>query len=339
MRIGVTFDLRTDYLAQGLGEEETAEFDSEVTIAGICQALTDLGHAPVRIGNIHRLIARLSAGERFDCVFNICEGLRGVAREAQVPALLDAYQIPYVFSDALTLALALDKAMTKRVVRDAGIPTPDFAVIESEDDVGVVQLEFPLFAKPLAEGSGKGVGASSLVKDRAALSDVVRDLVARFHQPVMVESFLSGREFTVGITGTGAEAQALGVMEVIFTDNADAHGYGYENKEHFERKMHYRLVDDVEAQTATDVALGAWRVLRCRDGGRVDIRSDGQGRPHFLEVNPLAGLNPERSDLVFLTRFAGIGYNDLIARIMDSFLRRHPELAAPAEAERRSAAE
>jgi D-alanine-D-alanine ligase len=339
MRIGVTFDLRTDYLAQGLGEEETAEFDSEVTIAAICDALAALGYAPVRIGNIHQLIVRLAAGERFDCVFNICEGLRGVAREAQVPALLDAYQIPTVFSDALTLALCLDKAMAKRVVRDAGVPTPDFAVIETDADVDTIKFDYPLFAKPMAEGSGKGVGASSRVEGRAALGGVVRDLIARFRQPVLVESFLPGREFTVGITGTGADAKPLGVLEVVFTDNADAHGYGYENKEHFESKMLYRLVDDGEARAAAAVALAAWRVLRCRDGGRVDIRSDGQGRPHFLEVNPLAGLNPERSDLVFLTRFAGMAYRELIACIMESFLKRHPELTATAKVRQLSAAE
>lgn len=334
MRIGVTYDLRADYLAQGWGEEETAEFDSEVTIAGICQALAELGFVPVRIGNIHQLIARLAAGERFDGIFNFCEGLSGVAREAQVPALLDAYNIPYVFSDALTLALALDKGMAKRVVRDAGVATPDFAVIETEWDLGSIQLPYPLFAKPVAEGSGKGVGVTSRVTDHSELASTVRDLIVRFRQPVLVETFLPGREFTVGITGTGAEAQSLGVMEVIFTENAHQHGYGYENKEHFEDKMLYRLVDDPEAQAASDVALAAWRVLRCRDGGRVDIRSDAEGRPHFLEVNPLAGLNPERSDLVYLTRFAGISYRDLIGRIMDSFLTRHPEVAAAAKVKR-----
>jgi D-alanine-D-alanine ligase len=131
MRVGVTYDLRADYLAQGLGAEETAEFDCEITIAAICTALGDLGHLPVRVGNIRQLAGRLVEGERFDCVFNICEGLKGVAREAQVPALLEAYDIPCVFSDPLTMALCLDKAMAKRIVRDAGVPTPDFAVVES----------------------------------------------------------------------------------------------------------------------------------------------------------------------------------------------------------------
>jgi D-alanine-D-alanine ligase len=327
MRFGVTYDLRTDYLAQGFGEEETAEFDSEITIAAICGALEALGHEPVRIGSVQRLAEHLVAGERWDAVFNICEGLRGVSREAQVPALLEAYDIPYVFSDPLTLSLALDKGMAKRVVRSAGVPTPDFAVIDGAEDAGGIDLPFPLFLKPVAEGSGKGVDAKSRVSDRASLKRVSHDLLARFHQPVLVETFLPGREFTVGITGTGHEASALGVMEVIWTDKAAAHGYGYENKEHFEEKMIYRLAEDRAAKDAAEVALAAWHALRCRDGGRVDIRFGDDGKAYFLEVNPLAGLNPERSDLVFITRFKGLSYRDLIGRIIESFVRRHPDLA------------
>src|SRR3569833_1288059 len=132
MRVGVTYDLRSDYRAMGYGEEETAEFDAEETIAANCEALTALGHRPERIGGIKPLAAKLVAGERWDAVFNICEGLKGVSREAQVPALLEAYDIPYVFSDPLTLALCLDKAMTKRVLRDAGVPAADFALLETE---------------------------------------------------------------------------------------------------------------------------------------------------------------------------------------------------------------
>ena len=124
MRIGVTYDLRADYLALGMTEEETAEFDAEITIASICRALAGLGHQPVRIGNVSALTARLAEGDRWDAVFNICEGVNGYAREAQVPCLLDAYAIPYFFSDALTLAVALDKGWTKRILRDAGVPTP-----------------------------------------------------------------------------------------------------------------------------------------------------------------------------------------------------------------------
>ena len=327
MRIGVTYDLRSDYLALGMSEEDSAEFDSEVTIASICQALAGLGHEPVRIGHIRALTQKLVAGERWDAVFNICEGLKGYAREAQVPALLEAYGIPVVFSDPLTLALTLDKAWTKRIVHAAGVATADFAVIETPDGISSVTLPFPLFLKPIAEGSGKGVNERSRVGTPEQLTTVAAELLARFGQPVLVETYLSGREFTVGITGTGADAAVLGVMEIRPTAKGTQAGYGYENKEHWEDRVTLHLVDEPEAQAAADVALAAWRALRCRDGGRVDVRSDGQGQPHFIEVNPLAGLNPTHSDLCFIAGFKGLSYQDLIGLIVASFLKRHPELA------------
>ncbi|HEY0281829.1 MAG TPA: hypothetical protein VGC27_04300 [Rhizomicrobium sp.] len=330
MRIGVTYDLRADYLALGFSLEETAEFDSEITIAAICEALEGLGHEPVRIGGVRKLAERLVAGERWDAVFNFCEGLKGVAREAQAPALLDAYDIPYVFSDPLTLALALDKSMAKRVVRDAGVPTAPFAVIERLEDAAKVALPFPLFLKPAAEGSGKGVGARSKVADAASLRAVAADLLARFAQPVLVETFLSGREFTVGITGTGEEAEILGVSEIVPKAKFVGAGYGFENKEAgWEEKVEIVCARGPEAEAAGKVALGAWRALRCRDGGRIDIRCDDKGAPHFIEVNPLAGLRPKHSDLCQIATDAGLSYQDLIGLIMASFLKRHPELAQP----------
>jgi D-alanine-D-alanine ligase len=262
-------------------------------------------------------------------VFNFCEGLKGVAREAQVPALLEAYDIPYVFSDPLTLALALDKSMAKRVVRDAGVPTAAFAVIERIEDAAKVALPFPLFLKPVAEGSGKGVGARSKVADAASLRAVAADLLARFAQPVLVETFLSGREFTVGIIGTGEEAEVLGVSEIVPKEKFVGAGYGFENKETgWEEKVEVRPARGPEAEAAGKVALGAWRALRCRDGGRIDIRCDANGAPHFIEVNPLAGLRPEHSDLCLIATDAGLGYRDLIGLIMAAFFKRHPQLKA-----------
>jgi D-alanine-D-alanine ligase len=326
MRIGVTYDLRADYLAQGYGEEETAEFDAEETVIAICEALKGLGYAPERIGGIKPLAERLVAGERWDAIFNICEGLKGVSREAQVPALLEAYDIPYVFSDPLTLALCLDKAMTKRVLRDAGVPTADFAVIETEADIAKVALEFPLFLKPVSEGSGKGVDARSRVSNRPELDSVARDLLARFRQPVLVEEFLPGREFTVGIAGTGLGAQVLGVIEIVPTEKYVGQAYGYQNKSDWEGKLDIVPVDDEEARAAAEVALAAWRVLRCRDGGRADIRLHKDGKPRFIEVNPLAGIRPGYSDLCFIADFQKIPYQELIGKFLQSFLARYPHL-------------
>lgn len=326
MRIGITYDLRADYLALGMTEEETAEFDAEITVTSICRALSGLGHQVVRIGNIAALTERLVAGDRWEAVFNICEGLNGYAREAQVPCLLDAYGIPYFFSDALTLAVSLDKGWTKRILRDAGVPTAPFAVIERAADLDTVDLPVPLFVKPVAEGSGKGINARSRVNHRDELKRVALDVMDRFRQPVLIESYLPGREFTVGIVGTGDLARVLGVMEIIPTNDAAGVDYGYENKQHWEQNIEYRLVEDAPAVAAGDVALNAWRALRCRDGGRIDIRNDAGGRPQFIEVNPLAGLNPEHSDLCFVAEFKGYSYQQLIGLIVDSFLRRNPAL-------------
>ena len=318
MRIALTYDLRDDYLAAGHSEEEAAEFDRPETIDGIAQALAALRHSPVRVGNLAALAARLLAGERWDLVFNIAEGLYGLARESQVPALLDAWRIPYTFSDPLVLALSLHKGMTKRVVRDAGVPTPDCRLVEEEADLDVVDLPFPLFCKPVAEGSSTGVTPASRVAGPDALRAVCRDLLARFRQPVLVEEYLPGRELTVGILGTGRNAVVLGVLEVLLRSGAESGIYSFHNKEHYEALVDYRVADDADARAAGEVALAAWRVLGGRDAGRVDLRFDARGRPCFLEVNPLAGLHPVRSDLAIIARRVGLGYQGLIGRIVQS---------------------
>lgn len=322
MKIGITYDLRDDYLTAGYSPEETAEFDRADTIEAIEQALCGLGYRTDRIGNIKSLTKRLAAGNRWDMVFNIAEGFQGFGREAQVPALLDAYNIPYTLSDPLVLSLALHKGMTKHVLRSLGIPTADFAIVEREDDVTAIGLPFPLFAKPAAEGSGKGIAAASKVTTREELNDVCRKLLAAYRQPVLVENFLPGREFTVGIVGTGREAAAIGVLEVRLKDLAAGDIYSYFNKENYEELVEYRLVNDDTEEEARDNALAAWRGLGCRDAGRVDLRADALGRPIVMEVNPLAGLHPRHSDLPILCRLAGITYEELIGMIMRSALRR-----------------
>jgi D-alanine-D-alanine ligase len=328
MRIGIAYDLRDDYRAMGMSEEETAEFDAIETIDAIDDVLSDMGYEVCRIGNVQALLAKLAAGERWEAVFNFCEGVRGSAREAQVPCILDVYGIPYVFSDALTLAVTLEKSTAKRIVRDHGIPTADFALIETPADIAKVNLPFPIFLKPVAEGSGKGVGARSKVTDKKSLSSVARDLLDRFQQPVLAETFLSGREFTVAILGTGDDARVLGATELHPKAGWIGDGYGFQNKDTGweERVEIVRASHLPEAKAAGAVALAAWRALRCRDGGRVDIRCDAHGKPHFIEVNPIAGLRPNHSDMCFIADYEGLSYAQLLGRIMESFLKRHPQL-------------
>lgn len=320
MRVGFTYDLRDDYLREGYSEEETAEFDAAITVEAIDSALTALGHSVDRVGGIRSLTKRLASGDRWDLVFNYAEGMFGFAREAQVPALLDAFQIPYTFSDGLVFALTLHKGMAKHVVRDLGIPTPDFTVVSRESDVEHVTLPFPVFVKPVAGGSSVGVSASSFASDPRSLASTCRDLIARYRQPALVEVFLPGRELTVGIVGTGPRARVLGVMEVLFTPDAEDHGYSYANKKLV--KARYEIADDAVAREAAAVALRAWNGLGCRDGGRVDCRCDRDGRPQFLEVNPLAGLHPILSDIVILADLVGVSYGQLIESIVASACER-----------------
>ncbi|MEW5912279.1 MAG: D-alanine--D-alanine ligase [Thermodesulfobacteriota bacterium] len=328
MRVGLTYDLRQEYLELGYSEEEVAEFDSPRTVEAIEQAVAVAGHQTQRIGRLASLVERLAKGERWDLVFNIAEGLRGFGREAQVPALLDYYAVPYTFSDPLVLSLTLHKAMAKRVVRDLGLPTPDFAVVSAPAEAAKVRLPYPLFAKPVAEGSGRGVGAASRVEGPEQLSSVCAAMLARYQQPVLVETYLPGREFTVGLIGSGASARVLGTMEVILKEQAEAGAYGYINKEHYDKLVRYRRVKGAEAQAAGELALAVWQGLGCLDAGRVDLRCDAAGRPQFLEVNPLAGLHPERSDLPILCGLIGMEYNQLIGCILDSAWQRARGAAA-----------
>lgn len=321
MLIGLTYDLRAEYLAAGYGEEETAEFDRPDTIDAIDAALRTLGHATQRIGTARQLVARLAAGDRWDLVFNVAEGLHGLGRESQVPCILDVFDVPYTFSDPLVTALCLHKGLTKLAVRAAGVPTPDFALVHRAEEAERVDLPYPVFAKPVAEGTGKGVSPASRAESPEALREVCTSLLARFEEPVLVETYLPGREFTVGLVGSGEGARALGTLEIVLRPHAEAEVYSYANKENSEELVDYVLVrpeDDEAVREAEAIALTAWRALGCRDAGRLDLRCDGRGRPQFIEVNPLAGLHPTHSDLPMLCTALGIAYETLIGWIVES---------------------
>jgi D-alanine-D-alanine ligase len=317
LRIGFTYDLKADYLAIGFSEHAVAEFDSDVTIDAVAGALESLGHQVVRIGHVKALAARLVAGERWDLVFNIAEGVAGFGRESQVPALLDAYEIPYTFSDPLVCALTLHKGMAKQVARGCGVPTPDFAVVTTAAEAAAVDLPLPLFVKPVAEGTSKGVTSKSLVSTRAALVEVCTELLAEYREPVLIERFLSGREFTVGVLGTGDDARALATLEVVLREGADTGVYSYRNKAQWRELVEYRLLETAALRREVeDVALATWRCLGCRDAGRVDVRLDAAGKAQLLEVNPLAGLTPGHSDLPIMAELKGVEYKALIAEIL-----------------------
>ena len=317
---GITFDLKDEYLRLGWSVEDASEFDAEETVAAIESALTSFGWKVERIGHVRNLVGALAAGRRWDVVFNFAEGVRGFGREAQVPALLDAYDIPYTGSDPLVMALTLHKGMTKRVVRDLGVPTADFAVVETAAEIDAVDLPFPLFVKPVAEGSSKGVDATSRVTTRDELRAACEARVRRFRQPALVETFLPGREMTVGIVGTGARAEVVGVMEAVFAVEQDV--YSYTAKQDFSDRVSYRLVEGALGAEAGRLALAAWRGLGCRDVGRMDFRCDAAGRPQFVEVNPLPGMRPGFSELCLLLDLAGVPYLTFLERVMASAAER-----------------
>jgi len=325
MHIGMTYDLRDTYLAEGYSEAQTAEFDRAETIDALDGALRELGHETDRVGHARRLVERLAVGDRWEMVFNIAEGLRGFGREAQVPAILEAYDIPYTFSDPLASSLTLHKALTKRVLRDCGIPTTPFAEVCALDDVDRVDLPFPIFVKPVAEGTSKGIDGASRADHPDQLRSACRRVLKEFAQPALVEPFLPGREFTVGVTGTADEACAVGTLEIELVDGAEQHACTYVNKEQCEELCRYVLAPPSVGREAESIALAAWRALGCRDGGRIDFRADAQGRLFVLEVNPLPGLHPTHSDLPMLCTAVGMSYVDLIDRIVTSARRRTTE--------------
>jgi D-alanine-D-alanine ligase len=220
------------------------------------------------------------------------------------------------------MVVTLHKGLAKSVVREYGVPTADYYVVERVEDLVRVDLPFPLFIKPVGGGTGMGINAHSIVHDTNSLQQGVERLLSLHQQPVLVESFLSGREFTVGIVGTGVHSRVVGMMEIIVDTKSDHGIYSYASKQQYLECTTYHRVKESDAAQCAEVALGAWRALGCRDGGRVDLKMDDGGKVNFLEVNPMAGLHPVDSDLPILSRMEGIDYDHLIGMIMNSAISR-----------------
>jgi len=322
MKIGLTYDLRSDYLSQGYSLEETAEFDKESTIEGIEQAIANAGFKTERIGHVQSLMKALLENKKWDLVFNIAEGLYGEGRESLVPALLDAYKIPYVFSGPVTLGIALNKAFAKQIVRDSRVNTPAFHVVSQLSDIADIRLEYPLFAKPISEGTGKGIDSASVINSKKELEIVCANLLKKFNQAVLVEEFLPGREFTVGVLGSGQKAYVPGAMEIIYKQKTE-NFYSYNNKENYVGRVEYVAVKGDLFEECKEVSLNSWRALHCLDGGRVDVKIDRNGKISFIEVNPLAGLNPVISDLPILCGLNNISYQEIIDAILKSAIKRN----------------
>jgi len=320
MKVGLTYDLRSWYIDRGYSMDETAEFDKQETVDALAQAIELIGYQTELIGNAFQLIEALAAGHKWDLVFNIAEGLYGDGRESVVPAILDQYRIPYVFSGPVIMGVSLNKHLAKLVVESAGVPVSPGMLLHKTTDIDKCHLEYPLFVKPVSEGTGKGITAKSLVKSREELKNMVEWILSEFHQPALVEEYLPGREFTVGVIGYGDEAVAIGGMEVTCADNLP---YSVEVKENYQNYCSYKPLDADIVGECKSVALGAWKALDAVDAGRVDLKIDRDGRICFIEANPLAGLNPVHSDLPILARMYGIEYQALIEMIMVAAIKRN----------------
>ncbi|MEV5238018.1 hypothetical protein AB0K89_02625 [Streptomyces cinnamoneus] len=327
MVVGLTYNLRGESMeAFGAGparKGDDAEFDEPETVRTIAAALEGLGHRCVPIGALPQLMQRLLRGERWDMVFNLAEGHHGFGREAQVPALLEEWRIPFTFSDPLCLCLCLHKPTAQLLLRQAGVPTAPFTVVRRPGDVDGVGLSFPLFVKPVAEGTSKGVGPDSRVTDARQLRRTCTELLERHGQPVLVERYLPGPEYTVGVLGTGAAARAIGVSQHLFDEDGPPVLTGWGKANAGSTPLRTRLLNgDGPARDMAGLAVRAWRELGCRDAGRVDLRCDEGGTPHVLDVNPLPGLCPAYSFLPLQWEGAGRPYHELIAHIVASAAER-----------------
>ena len=327
--IGIAFETKPDIqLAPGAPTDILEEYDGRETIDALAGTLRSLGHDVRMLGGGRAFVEAVFANPP-GLVFNNAEGCGSRSREAHVPAVCEMLGIPFTHSDPLTMALTLDKALAKRVVASAGIRTASFRRVDAPADLEEIDLPFPLFVKPAAEGSSMGVRNTSRVADRAGLEREVLRCLRDYRQPALIEAYLPGSEVTVGIVGSGARTRAIGSMEIAPAKLGVADFiYGLESKREYQEHVRYyappRHLSPAEQADATATALAAYRALGCRDIARVDLRFDAEGRANFLEVNALPGLNPVTGDIIVMTGLLGIDYAALIATIVEEAAWRYP---------------
>lgn len=310
-----------------------AEWDTPQTIEAVRTALAEIHNVTLIEAN-EQVFHQLSA-TRPDIVFNIAEGLHGVSREAQIPAILELLQIPYTGSDPLTLAMCLDKARTKEILTYYGIKTPHFSIISTISELAGGSVEFPSIVKPLHEGSSKGIYNSSVVRNWDDMFREVRSVIETYQQPALVEEYLEGREFTVALLGNGENVHVLPIVEIKF--DTLPHGvnpiYSYEAKWIWDQAQSPLDIFDCPAKIPValhheieSMCRKAFTILRCRDWCRIDVRLDAAGMPHILELNPLPGILPKPEDnscFPKAARAAGMTYNQLIQTVLHLAAQRH----------------
>ncbi|MBS3763401.1 MAG: hypothetical protein KGZ25_08885 [Planctomycetes bacterium] len=312
MKIVLTCDAPASSEVKGhLPEDIGAEHDAKSTIRALTDALADNGHE-VDVLRLTRDFPREIQQLDPDLVFNIAEGIRGRTREAIVPSWLDHLAIPYTGSDGLTLSLTLDKARAKEIVRGRGVRTPNFRRVSRLDQLSNSQLEFPLFVKPVGEGSSMGIRFSSRVNDPEELENQVTWVLEEYDQPCLVEEFAPGPEYCVGFLGNG-NPKTLPIIEV----KCEGSFYSYEHKNQHKKKLICPAdISPNLTRRLIRMARRSFCAFDCRDLARVDLKIDAEGHPTFLEINPLPGLNPDFSIYPHQAEAGGIRYNTLIGQIV-----------------------
>ncbi|MBN1206217.1 MAG: ATP-grasp domain-containing protein [Myxococcaceae bacterium] len=331
LRVGFTYNVKRVKPTVDASEDREAEYDSPATLQAIREAIASWGHEVIDLEATPELPSVL-ASTPLDIVFNIAEGFKGRNRESQVPAMLELLDIPYTGSDPATLSIALDKALAKKIVRQAGIHTPTFQImLTGKERLNKEFTTFPLIVKPVAEGSSKGVVSKSVCHTEAELRDVVKELVGKYQQPALIEEYISGREFTVGLLGE-RRPRVLPPMEIVFLEQGEKTPvYSFQHKLDWTDRIRYDAPAKLEPtllEKLRAAARGSFMALGCRDVARIDFRMDDKGRIYFIECNPLPGLTPGWSDLVLIAQGAGMDYRTLIGEIMAPAIRRYKEREA-----------
>ena len=336
MKIGIAFDLKPDEpLPPGTPDDLHEEFDSPVTIRAIGDVLRGLGHEVVEMGDGKPLLEALLRDPP-DFVFNFAEGVgTSRSREARVPAVCEMLGIPYTGSDPLAMSVALEKDMTRHLVTEAGVVVPlgmslapprtkyDGDFHEFPPMLAESGLRLPIIAKPVYEGSSKGIRNRCLIEKPEDFGPTVAHLWDNYGQAVLVEEFISGEEVTVGIIGNDPP-QIFGIMRISLKTPVEHFVYSLEVKREFVKLIDYECPAKLPRDLTREIeaaALTVFDVLGCRDVARIDFRIR-DGVPYFLEINPLPGLNPESSDLVIMANLLGMTHGELVTRIFQAAIER-----------------
>ena len=304
--------------------DSAAEFDDYGTVCAIMKALRT-GNREVSLIEAEKEFPLKIAETEPDIVFNIAEGMNGAGREARVPAILNHLGIPFTGSDEVTMCLALDKALTKRLLSTYRIATPNYKTTGENTRFSAAGLSWPVIVKPNCEGSSMGITDRSIARDEDELFEILNRNAGQYNRETLVEEYIPGREFTVGILGNGKETRVFPPMEIIFKDAGNG-VYGFDVKKDFKKYIEYKcppLLDKSKIAEIEKTALKIFSVMRCRDCARVDFRLSPEGKLYFIEINPLPGLAPGYSDFPMIAEFCGMDYDALIRNILNCALKRY----------------